>query len=98
MKKLISVLLAAALLCIACCSIAEEKTQPKILAIYSSPETQIITNDDQSKALADTVIFLYPASTIPTKQSIWEGSRSMALRNCAQHLSKLPSVWFASTK
>ena len=64
MKKLFSVLLAAALLCIACCSIAEknsaeENAQPKILAVYSSPEAQIITNDDQSKALADTVIFLY---------------------------------------
>ena len=59
MKKLISILLAAALLCIACCSIAEEKTQPEILAVYSSPEAQIITNDDQSKELADTVIFLY---------------------------------------
>lgn len=59
MKKLIPVLLAAALLCIACCSIAEETTQPEILAVYSSPEAQIITNDDQSKALADTVIFLY---------------------------------------
>ena len=64
MKKLVSVLLEAALLCIACCSIAEknsaeENAQPKILAVYSSPEAQIITNDDQSKALADTVIFLY---------------------------------------
>ena len=59
MKKLIPVLLAAALLCIACCSIAEETAQPEILAVYSSPEAQIITNDDQSKALADTVIFLY---------------------------------------
>ena len=59
MKKLVSVLLAAVLLCIACCSIAEETAQPEILAVYSSPEAQIITNDDQSKALADTVIFLY---------------------------------------
>ena len=38
MKKLIPVLLAAALLCIACCSIAEknsaeENAQPKILAV-----------------------------------------------------------------
>ena len=47
MKKLIPVLLAAALLCIACCSIAEETAQPEILAVYSSPEAQIITNDDQ---------------------------------------------------
>ena len=37
----------------------EETAQPEILAVYSSPETQIITNDDQSKVLADTVIFLY---------------------------------------
>ena len=58
-EKLISVLLVAALLCAASCSIAEEKAQPGILAVYSSPEAQIITNDDQSKVLADTVIFLY---------------------------------------
>ena len=58
MKKIIPVLLAVALLCIACCSVAEE-AQPEILAVYSSPEAQIITDDDQSKELADTVIFLY---------------------------------------
>ena len=59
MKKLIPVLLAVVLLCIVCCSIAEEKEQPEILAIYSCPETQIITGNDRSKELADTVIFLY---------------------------------------
>lgn len=59
MKKLIPVLLMAALLCIVCCSIAEEREQPEILAIYSCPEAQIITGDDQSKELADTIIFLY---------------------------------------
>ena len=58
MKKLISVLLVVALLCAAGCSIAEERTQPEILAVFSSPEAQIITNDDQTKELADTVIFL----------------------------------------
>ena len=58
-KKLIPVLLTVALLCIVCCSAAGEKEQPEILAIYSCPEAQIITGDDQSKELADTVIFLY---------------------------------------
>ena len=58
-KKLIPVLLAVALLCIVYGSIAEEKTQPEILAIYSCPDAQVITGDDQSKELADTVIFLY---------------------------------------
>ena len=38
---------------------AEEKADPEILAVYSCPETQIITAEDQSKELADTVIFLY---------------------------------------
>ena len=32
---------------------------PEILAVYSCPATQIITNDDRSKELADTVLFLY---------------------------------------
>ena len=59
MKKLIPVLLAVVLLCIVCCTIAEEKSQPEILAVYSCPEAQIITGNDQSKELADTVIFLY---------------------------------------
>ena len=59
MKKMIPVLLAVVLLCIACCSIAEEREQPPILAVFSSPEAQIMTGNDQSKELADTVIFLY---------------------------------------
>jgi len=60
MKQLIPVLLVVALLCAVCCSIAEERTQPEILAVFSSPEAQIITDDDdQTKELADTVIFLY---------------------------------------
>ena len=59
MKKLIPVLLAVVLFCIACCSIAEEREQPPILAVFSSPEAQIMTGNDQSKELADTVIFLY---------------------------------------
>ena len=63
MKKLIPVLLMVALLCIVCCSIAEEKEQPEVLAIYSCPETQIITGNDQSKELADTVIFMYQDHT-----------------------------------
>ena len=63
MKKLIPVLLAAALLCVVFCSIAEEKAQPEILAVYSSPAAQIITGDDLSKELADTVIFLYQDSS-----------------------------------
>lgn len=32
---------------------------PEILAVYSCPATQIITSDDRTKELADTVIFLY---------------------------------------
>ena len=63
MKKLIPVLLMVALLCNVCCSIAEEKEQPEVLAIYSCPETQIITGNDQSKELADTVIFMYQDHT-----------------------------------
>ena len=59
MKKAFPVLLAAALLCIAFCSAAEENAHPEILAVYSSPKAQIITGDDRSKELADTVIFLY---------------------------------------
>ncbi|MBQ6602699.1 MAG: transporter substrate-binding domain-containing protein [Eubacterium sp.] len=31
----------------------------EILAVYSCPAAQIITNDDQTKELADTVIYLY---------------------------------------
>ena len=35
------------------------KKSPEILAIYSCPATQIITGEDNTKELADTVIFLY---------------------------------------
>ncbi len=41
---------------------AEEETlkkSPEILAVYSCPATQIITGDDNTKELADTVIYLY---------------------------------------
>ena len=58
-KKGIAVLAVLALLCASCCSVAAESAQPEILAIYSCPETQIITDADQSKELADTVIYLY---------------------------------------
>lgn len=59
MKKLISVLVVLSLLCASCWAMAEGGARPEILAIYACPNTQIITNDDQSKELADTVIFLY---------------------------------------
>lgn len=35
------------------------KKTPEILAVYSCPEAQIITGDDSTKELADTVIYLY---------------------------------------
>ena len=35
------------------------KKSPEILAIYSCPATQIIIGEDNTKELADTVIFLY---------------------------------------
>lgn len=59
MKKLIAILSALALLCAACWAMAEESASPEILAIYSCPDTQIITRGDHSKELADTIIFLY---------------------------------------
>ena len=33
--------------------------EPEIIAVYSCPAAQIITNDDSTKELADTVIYLY---------------------------------------
>ena len=75
MKKLIAVLGVMAFLLAACpvAGAASEqpeasgqemiettiKKSPEILAVYSCPATQIITNDDRTKELADTVIFLY---------------------------------------
>ena len=59
MKKWIAVLALIVLLCVGCAAVAEETPKAEILAIYSCPETQIITGDDQSKELADTVVFLY---------------------------------------
>ena len=59
MKKLISVLVMLSLLCASCWAVAEESAQPEMLAIYSCPDTQIITDDNQSKELVDTLIFLY---------------------------------------
>ena len=59
MKKLISVLLICSLLCASCWAMAEESSQSEILAIYCCPDVQIITGDNNSKELVDTVIFLY---------------------------------------
>ena len=61
MTKRIAVLLAFVLLCAAGMPSAgaEESAQPEILAVYYCPDTQILTGPDQSKELADTVLFLY---------------------------------------
>ena len=59
MKKLIAVLVISVLICTTCWAAEANDTQPEILAVYSCPNTQIITESDQSKDLVDTVIFLY---------------------------------------
>ena len=46
--------------------VSEQETteiSPDILAVYSCPDTQIITNSDQTEEQADTVIFLYQDSS-----------------------------------
>ena len=58
MKKLLAVLALIVFLC-PVCPVTAEESSPEILAVYSCPETQIITGPDQTKELADTVIFLY---------------------------------------
>ena len=45
MKKLFSVLVVLTLLCASCWAMAEDNSHPEILAIYSCPDTQIITGD-----------------------------------------------------
>ena len=61
MKKRMVVLLALALLCalLLPAAVAEESAGPDILAVYYCPEAQIITGEDQSKELVDTVVFLW---------------------------------------
>ena len=59
MKKWIAFLATIVLLCVGCAAVAEENPKAEILAIYSCPDTQIITGEDQSKELADTIVFLY---------------------------------------
>lgn len=61
MNRLISLALALllALTVLAVPAAAEEKAEREILAVYSCPGTQIITAEDRTKELADTVIFLY---------------------------------------
>lgn len=59
MKKLFSVLVVLTLLCASCWAMAEDNSHPEILAIYSCPDTQIITGDNDSKELVDTILFLY---------------------------------------
>ena len=65
MKKRIAVLLVLALLCAMGLSAAgaEESAQTEILAVYYCPGSQIVTGADQTKAVADTVIFLYQDHT-----------------------------------
>jgi hypothetical protein len=59
MKKLISVLALIVTLCTMCGAVAGKGEKAEILAVFSCPKAQIITEADQSKDLADTVIFLY---------------------------------------
>ena len=42
-----------------CFAAYAENTSPEILAVYSCPNTQIITEADQSKKLSDTIILLF---------------------------------------
>ena len=58
MKRMMILSTLIILVCTACLTFAED-AHPEILAIYSCPETQIITDDARTKELADTLIFLY---------------------------------------
>lgn len=58
-KAFVFITLFLALLGTGVASYAESEQVKEILAVYSCPETQIITDKNNSKELVDTVIYLY---------------------------------------
>ena len=61
MKKFFALLILICLVFAALLGVSPAVREPRgeILAIYSCPDAQIVTGADQTKELADTVIFLY---------------------------------------
>ena len=62
-KRFIAVVIVSVLLCAMSWTAYADNASPEVLAVYSCPNTQIITESDHSKQLADTVIFLYKDSS-----------------------------------
>lgn len=62
-KRFIAIVIVSVLLCAMSWTAYADNASPEVLAVYSCPNTQIITESDHSKQLADTVIFLYKDSS-----------------------------------
>lgn len=74
MKKCIALVLALVLMIgiLPCGAFAEDAPEKGILAVFSSPKAQIVSGSNQSKLLADTVIYLYTDTTFVQYVSEWD--------------------------